>query len=102
MVATDRRSYDTGASGEVQANVNRIAGRLETLINQRASDAGIALGDFEAGDVSADYSGKERKWGDAASQTMEIVRLLRKTMEDNDQTAGNTMSRARSAVANIA
>lgn len=101
MTTLDRRSYDTGASGEVQANVNRLAGRLETLIAQRASDAGMALSDFEAQDVSADYSAKERAWATAATETLTIIRLLRTTMAGNDDTASQTVTRARSAVAGI-
>lgn len=101
MAGLDRRSYDTGASGEAQANVNRIAGQLEALIQQRASDANIALSDFDAGDVSAEYSGKERKWGAAAHETLQIIQLLRTTMGQNDTTASTAMSRARAAVAAI-
>lgn len=101
MSVAGRRSYDTGASGEVQANVNRIANQLEALITQRAADAHVALSDFDAQDVSADYSSKEKKWGAAAHETMSIIQLLRKTMAENDGTAAETMSRARSAVANI-
>lgn len=97
----DRRSYDTGASGEVQANVNRIAGQLEALIQQRASDANIALGDFSADGVSEEYSAKEKKWGNAAHETLQIIHLLRSTMSENDNTAGHTMARARAAVNNI-
>lgn len=97
----DRRSYDTGASGEMQGNVDRIAGQLEALITQRAADANVALADFEAGDVSADYGGKEKKWGAAAQETLAIIQLLRKTMAENDSTAGEVMSRARSVVGNI-
>lgn len=101
MNGPDRRSYDTGASGEVQANVGRIAGQLEALIQQHAADANIALGDFAAEDVSADYSAKERKWGTAAHETLQIIQLLRTTLGQNDATAGNAMSRARAAVAAI-
>lgn len=101
MTGVDRRSYDTGASGEVQANVNRIAGQLEALIQQRAADANIALSDFDAGDVSAEYSAKEQKWGTAAHETLQIIQLLRTTMAQNDTTAGSAMTRARAAVAAI-
>lgn len=98
---SDRRSYDTGASAETQGNLGRICSQLESLIDQEAQANGIALSDFNAQDVSGDYSHKQKKWGAAAHETKSIIALLRQTMSENDGTASETMAKARTAVADI-
>jgi hypothetical protein len=96
-----RLSYDTAASGEAQGNLQRIVGRLETLIGVRNKDVQRALADFDAQDVSSAYNGKERKWLSAAAETRAIIDLVKRTLTDNDATAQQTQSRARAAVEQI-
>ncbi|TDD85596.1 hypothetical protein E1293_10850 [Actinomadura darangshiensis] len=97
----DRRSYDTGSSGEAQVNIHLILTRLETLIGGRDADVKAALADWEATGVSDEYQGKEAKWLAAAHETREIIRLVKRTLEKNDETAGMTLARARAAVQEI-
>lgn len=94
----NRLSWDTGASGETQGNLQAIIGRLEQLIGTHDSDVKAALADFTADGVSDVYSGKEAKWAAAAIQTQQIIDLVKKTMNQNDSTAQTTQSQARSAV----
>ncbi|GAB2834469.1 hypothetical protein GCM10027176_43540 [Actinoallomurus bryophytorum] len=98
MSGDGRRSYDTGASQEAQTNIHVIIGRLETLIGQHDTDVSTAMSDFEATGVSDQYSAKELKWHNAANEVREIIRLVKSTLESNDGTAQNTLTRASSAV----
>jgi uncharacterized protein YukE len=98
MGNTDRLSYDTGASAETQGNVARIAGQLESLIHQRLADVNAALSDFHDAAVDPAYHAKEVRWRNAANETLNIIRLLRTTLHENDATAQQAQSRARSAV----
>ncbi|RSN43874.1 MULTISPECIES: pore-forming ESAT-6 family protein [Actinomadura] len=93
-----RRSYDTGASGEAQANIHAIVARLEALIGTRDTDVAAALADFEATGVSEEYRAKEVKWHNAANETREIIRLVKATLERNDEIAGTTLNKASAAV----
>lgn len=93
-----RRSYDTGASGEAQGNLQVIVSRLESLIGTRDTDVKAALADFEATGVSDEYSAKELKWHSAANETREIIRLVKATLEKNDEIAQSTLGKASAAV----
>jgi hypothetical protein len=99
--AYGRRSYDTGASGEAQANIHTIVSRLEALIGTHDTDVKTAMADYEATGVSDEYHAKEIKWHNAANEVREIIRLVRTTLEQNDGTAQSTLARARAAVDNI-
>ncbi|MFC3996262.1 pore-forming ESAT-6 family protein [Nocardiopsis sediminis] len=93
-----RNSYDIGASEEAQANIHAIIGQLEAIIGSRDVDVSNAMADFEATGVSDEYSAKELKWHNAANEVREIIRLVRQTLESNDGTAQQSLSRAASAV----
>ncbi|EFL00809.1 MULTISPECIES: pore-forming ESAT-6 family protein [unclassified Streptomyces] len=101
MATQDRRSYDTGASGEVQGGLQGIIGRLETVLADRDGAVKAAMADYQADGVSDEYHGKELRWNKAANEVREIIRLVRSTLEDNDATAHSTLAKARSAVENI-
>jgi len=98
MSGDGRRSYDTGASQEAQANIHSIIARLEALIGQRDTDVSTAMADFEATGVSDQYSTKELKWHNAANEVREIIRLVKSMLEANDGTAQTTLSKAGAAV----
>lgn len=100
-MSTDRRSFDTGVSQQVQGDLQGIVGRLEALISQRDQAVAAAMGDFQADGVSEDYAGVERRWKSAAGEVRQIIDLVKTTMTRNDETAGTTLSRARTAVQNI-
>jgi hypothetical protein len=101
MASTDRRSFDTGVSQQVQSDLSGIITRLETNINQRNSDVAAAMGDFMADGVDEEYRAVEQRWQNAAAEVQQIITLVRTTMTKNDDTAGTALSRARSAVAGI-
>jgi hypothetical protein len=98
MISADRRSYDTGASQEAQANLHTVVARLEALIARRDADVKRAMADFQADGVSDAYAAKEQRWSTAAAEVRSIVALVRTTMERNDDTATTTLARARGAV----
>ncbi|MBT3151119.1 pore-forming ESAT-6 family protein [Streptomyces sp. CHD11] len=97
----DRRSYDTGASSEVQGGLQGIVGQLERVLADRDKAVKAAMADFQADGVSEEYHGKEARWNRAATEVRQIIQLVRTTLEDNDGTAQSTMAKARAAVDNI-
>jgi hypothetical protein len=101
MPSTDRRSYDTGISQQVQSDLTGVISRLETTIGQRNSDVASAMGDFAADGVSEDYRTVEQRWQNAAGEVQQIITLVRTTLLRNDDTAAGTLSRARTAVQGI-
>ena len=101
MGTSDRRSYDTAASAETQTNLHSVIGRLETLINQRDAAVKAAMADFQADGVSDLYHDKEQRWNRAAQEVRQIITLVKSTLERNDATAADTLSRAKSAVDSI-
>ncbi|MFJ9039061.1 pore-forming ESAT-6 family protein [Streptomyces sp. NPDC102406] len=101
MGTQDRRSYDTGASAEVQGGLQGIIGRLETVLADRDGAVKAAMADYQADGVSEEYHGKEVRWNRAANEVRDIIRLLRTTLEKNDATAQATLARAKAAVDNI-
>ena len=94
-------AYDVGASQEAQGNIQTIMSRLESLIGEHDTDVSAAMAEFEATGVSEEYSAKELKWHNAANQVRDIIRLVRDTLETNDATAQEALSRANAAVQNI-
>ncbi|MGW1891303.1 pore-forming ESAT-6 family protein [Streptomyces sp. NPDC002004] len=97
----DRRSYDTGASSEVQGSLQGIIGQLELVLGDRDRAVKAAMADFAADGVSDDYHGKEVRWNRAAHEVRHIIHLVRTTLGDNDATAQATLAKARAAVDNI-
>jgi uncharacterized protein YukE len=101
MATEDRRSYDTGASGEAQSNIQGVIAQLETVIAERDRQVKAAMADFQADGVSDQYHGVEQRWNSSAQEVRQIITLLRSTLENNDATAQTTLSRARAAVDGI-
>ncbi|MFJ9666944.1 pore-forming ESAT-6 family protein [Streptomyces sp. NPDC101219] len=97
----DRRSYDTGASSEVQGGLQGIVGQLERVLTDRDKAVKAAMADFKADGVSDEYHGKEVRWNRAANEVRSIIRLVRTTLVENDGTAQTTLAKARAAVDNI-
>lgn len=94
----DRRDYDVSASQSAQDNFNAVAARLEALIEQRDADVRQAMADYQADGVSDEYAGKELRWKNAASEVRTIISTLRTSLSNTDQTAQQTLSKAKSAV----
>jgi uncharacterized protein YukE len=99
--SSDRRSYDTGASADAQSNIQAVIARLEAVINERDAQVKEAMADFTADGVADEYHGKELRWKSASNEVRGIIQLLRTTLEKNDGTAQQTLSRVKSAVDNI-
>ncbi|MFH8789366.1 pore-forming ESAT-6 family protein [Streptomyces roseoverticillatus] len=97
----DRRSYDTGASSEVQGGLQGIIGQLERVLNDRDRAVKAAMAEFQADGVSDEYHGKEVRWNRAANEVRDIIRLVRSTLVENDGTAQSTLAKARAAVDGI-
>ncbi|AOR32992.1 pore-forming ESAT-6 family protein [Streptomyces sp. NPDC096198] len=97
----DRRSYDTGASADVQTSLAGIIGHLERVLTDRDRAVKAAMANFQADGVSDEYHGKEVRWHKAAAEVREIIRLVRNTLEQNDGTAQATLAKAKAAVDNI-
>ncbi|MFG3553662.1 pore-forming ESAT-6 family protein [Micromonospora sp. NPDC047557] len=100
-MSTDRRSFDTGTSQQVQGDLAGIIARLEAVISQRSADVAAAMADFQADGVSEEYRTVEERWNRAAGEVRTIIDLVKTTMTKNDETANTTLSRARSAVQSI-
>ena len=98
MPSTDRRSFDTGVSQQVQSDLGGIVARLEANISQRQSDVATAMADFQADGVDEQYRSVEQRWNGAATQVREIIALVRTTMTKNDDSATSALTRARGAV----
>ncbi len=97
----DRRSYDTGASGEVQGGLASVVAQLEMVINSRDRAVKRAMADFKADGVDDQYHGVEMRWNRAASEVRAIIGLVRSTLEKNDQTAHTALTKAKNAVDSI-
>ncbi|AEN10142.1 MULTISPECIES: pore-forming ESAT-6 family protein [unclassified Streptomyces] len=98
---SDRRSYDTGASSEVQGNIQSVIVRLEQVIRARDAQVKAAMADFAADGVADEYHGKELRWNSTSQEVRNIIQLLKTTLEKNDATAHQTLARAKAAVDNI-
>ncbi|MBV6701390.1 pore-forming ESAT-6 family protein [Kitasatospora aureofaciens] len=98
---SDRRSYDHGASSEAQRNIQGVIGQLEQVMTARDAQVKAVMGDFQADGVSEEYHAKEQRWKNASQEVRNIIALLRKTLEQNDSTAQQTVARAKTAVDNI-
>mgnify|MGYP000923203162 FL=1 len=95
---SDRRDYSIAASQNAQDNFNRVAGLLESLIDQRDRDVNAAMADYAADGVSEDYRGKELRWKNAAGEVRSIIQTLRSSLKQNDESAQTALSKARAAV----
>ncbi|MEV8457905.1 pore-forming ESAT-6 family protein [Streptomyces sp. NPDC052095] len=97
----DRRAYDVGASTDAQGNIQAVIGRLEEVISARDGQVKAAMADFAADGVAEEYHGKELRWNRASQEVRNIIQLLKTTLEQNDGTAQQTLTRAKAAVDNI-
>ena len=97
----DRIDYDSGASSEAQMNFNRVAQRLESLMDARDAEVRSAMSDYQADGVSEEYRGKEARWNAAAGGVREVIRMIRQSLESSDEVAQQAATRAKNAVSAI-
>lgn len=67
----------------------------------RDSQVRAAMAHYEATEVSADYHAKEIRWNTKAQEVRDIIRLLRQSLGQNDETALTALRQAGNAVASI-
>lgn len=101
VAAPGDRAYNTDSSADAQTNFNTVANQLEALLNLRDQQVKAAMAQYLATNVSAEYQGKEQQWHAKAGQVRDIIRLLRQSLQQNDETALAALKRAGQAVANI-
>ena len=99
--AADRRDFDINASGTAQEHFESVAGRLETLMDQRDKDVKAAMADYVADGASEEYHAKEQQWNTVAGEVRGIIRTLRQSLGQNDETASSALTKARNAVNSI-
>ncbi|MGW6281793.1 hypothetical protein [Kribbella sp. NPDC055071] len=94
-------SYDSAASGEVQASIAALSSQIESLIADHRKNVAAALTNFSATGVSDEYKGIEDRFNKAADSTLAIIGSLKDVMKGNDGIANDTnalaMQKARSA-----
>ena len=95
---SDRLSYDTGTSQQVQGDLAAVVGQLEAVIAQRDTAVAAAMSDFQADGVSDEYAVVEQRWHRAATEVRQIIDLVKTTMVQNDESATTANTRARAAV----
>jgi hypothetical protein len=96
--AADRRDFDIPASHAAQDHFNAVASHLESLINQRDRDVQLAMADYQADGASEEYAGKEKRWHNVANEVRSIIQVLRSSLGSNDETAAQSLQRAKTAV----
>ena len=99
--AADRRDFDIPASQAAQDHFNVVAGHLESLINARDRDVQLAMSDYQADGASEEYAAKEQRWHNVADEVRGIIQVLRGSLGSNDETAAQSLQRAKGAVDSI-
>lgn len=100
--ASGDRAFNTDSSAEAQANFNRVANQLESLLDLRDQQVKAAMANYTATHVSDQYLGKEQQWHQKAGEVRTIIQLLRTSLQQNDEAALTALKQAGNAVANIA
>lgn len=95
------RAYNTDSSADAQTNFNTVANQLEALLNLRDQQVKAAMAQYLATNVSDEYLGKEQQWHAKAGEVRDIIRLLRQSLQQNDETALAALKKAGQAVASI-
>lgn len=95
------RAFNTDSSGEAQANFNRVANQLESLLSLRDQQVKAAMAYYTADGVSADYAAKEAQWNSKANEVRGIITLLQRSLAQNDESALAALKKAGAAVNNI-
>lgn len=102
MSASDRLAFNISDSESAQQNFLAVASRLEQLIAERDKEVKTAMADARIDGADATYLAKEQRWTTISDNTKSIVQALKQAMTQNDATAQNALSKAKSAVDAIA
>ena len=100
-MTTGKTAYDTGASESVQTHINSICNQLMTILTDHKGDVSKFDSEFQATELDAMYADVESRLGKSGTEVVNIISLVQRTLNLNDDTATQTMSRAKGAVAAI-
>jgi uncharacterized protein YukE len=95
---SDRLGFDVKVSQDVQADFLQVATQLQGLLDAHDADVRAAMFDYEATGVSDEYEALELKWKNAASEVRLVIDQIRRSLEESDEIAKTTLSRAQTAV----
>jgi hypothetical protein len=56
------------------------------------------MSDYQADGASEEYAAKEQRWHTVADQVRSIIQVLRSSLGSNDETAAQSLQRAKTAV----
>jgi hypothetical protein len=59
------------------------------------------MSDYQADGASEDYAAKEQRWHNVADEVRGIIQVLRGSLGSNDETAAQSLQRAKTAVDSI-
>ena len=99
-MATGMNAYDTEVSASVQSEINSVCNELMSVLTGHSSDVSAFQGEFEATEV-ADMYADESRLGKSGTAVVDIINLVRNTLNLNDETATQTIGNARNCVASI-
>ena len=100
-MATGLNAYDTDASESVQTHINSICSQLMSILTGHNTDVNNFNSEFQATEVDAMYADVESRLGKSGTEVVNIISLVQRTLGLNDDTAHQTLSRAKGAVASI-
>lgn len=89
------RDDDAEAAARAQENLDRIAARLEALVEQRDPDVKASMTDHQADSVLDEYRAKEQRWNAAADEVRGIIRLMHQALDENDASPTRTLNKAK-------
>lgn len=84
MVDADKERRDDDADAQAQERIDRIAARLEAMIDQEVA---AAMADPQADGSRTEYRTKEQRWNSAANEVRGIVRMMQQSLEEGDTPA---------------
>jgi hypothetical protein len=94
----DRLSFDTSTSESVEAEFNRVASQLESVLTARDADVRAMLAQYEVDGVSDDYRWAESRWLGAAAGVRDVIHQIRSALMESDRVAMEMVAKARGAV----
>lgn len=92
--------YSMNASSDVQTNIGSIVRDLENIISDHETKSNSVFGETVIEGAVETLQQKSTEWTQAADIAREIVDTVRTVMEENDEIAQTTLTRARGAAEN--
>lgn len=96
QASTGDNAFDTGDSGQAEANFRRIASQVLHLLEVRNQQVSVVMEHYDATGVAPEYQGKEKAWHTKGDNTRQTITLLEQCLvedrghaEDANKRAGN-------------